>query len=105
MSAAASPDQLAMELIRQRPFARTSGLVGESWLDRHRRRWPAVAPYLGWLTRQRPRPSGRQPKLRPLVVEFEAVRAATAPTLVAANRSDLASLVFSASGRARRRCD
>ncbi len=100
MSAAAVAwDQLAMELASAAASFNsvTSGLVGESWLGPSSAAMAAaVAPYLGWLAAAAAQAQRSATQAAALVAEFEAVRAAMVqPALVAANRSDLVSLVFS----------
>ncbi len=73
----------------------TSGLVSESWLDRHRRRWPLRQRHcLGWLAAA-PGPAVVA-SAAALVAEVRLSGAAMVrPALVAANRSDLVIVVTS----------
>ncbi|KAA1248341.1 PPE family protein [Mycobacterium simiae] len=75
----------------------TAGLVGGSWLGPSAAEMmAAAAPYAGWLSATAAQARQTATQAGALVAEFEAVRSAVVqPIMVAANRSNLVSLVLS----------
>src|SRR5262249_4647469 len=99
LAAAAAWDGLAGELVSAADSfsSVTSGLVGQAWQGAASQAMVvAAAPYLGWLSSAAAQAAGAAAQAKAVASVFESALAATVhPALVAANRSDLVSLVLS----------
>jgi PPE-repeat protein len=99
LAAAAAWQGLATELdaAAQSFSSVTSGLAGQAWQGPASQAMAAAAtPYAGWLNTAAAHASGAAAQAQAVVTAFESALAATVhPAAVAANRSDLVSLVMS----------
>nr|WP_325506369.1 PPE family protein [Mycobacterium sp.] len=99
LAAAAAWDALASELeSAANSFSSvTSGLAAQAWQGSASAAMVAAAtPYAGWLTTAAAQASGAASQAQAMASAFESALAATVPLpVVAANRSDLVSLVMS----------
>nr|WP_204078965.1 PPE family protein [Mycobacterium riyadhense]VTP03572.1 putative PPE family protein PPE42 [Mycobacterium riyadhense] len=99
LEAAAAWNTLASELDSAAGSfsAMTSGLAGEAWQGAASKAMlAAAAPYAGWLSTAATQAFGASAQAQAVAGAFESALAATVhPVMVAANRSDLVSLVLS----------